>query len=171
LQIAFSADTGEGLYGLFIVNRDSTGLVKIDTKTLYQNDWDPQWSPKGNTLAFVSGDQLRRQKDIYVLDLDGEAINLTNTPQIQESSPTWSPDGQWIAFASSRRVEAETHYGIGLMHADGASRRQLIDDAPMLYYDLAWSPDGQWIAAAKQYYVDEYGHYSCTVVLVRVDIR
>ncbi len=171
-QIAFSADIGEGFYGLFIVNRDGTGLMRIETEASHKDDWDPQWSPKGNALVFVSGDRLQRQGDIYALYLNsGEAINLTNTPQICENSPTWSPDGQWIGFATSQRIEEDTYYGVGLMRADGTSIRQLICDAPFLYYDLAWSPDGEQIAAAKQYYIDEYGHYSCTIVLIRVDVR
>ncbi len=83
---------------LFVVDR--TGATEAKQWTFgNQKDTNPQWSPDGSQLAFVSTREKKPQ--IYVLSLDGgEARPLTEIPN-GATNPHWSPDGKTIAFQVS----------------------------------------------------------------------
>jgi len=90
-------------------------------------------------IAFVS--ERDWNKEIYVMDADGNNLrNLTNNPASDEA-PSWSPDGQGIAFQSDRDGNSEIY----VMDADGNNLRNLTNN-PAGDSSPAWSPDGQRIA-------------------------
>jgi Tol biopolymer transport system component len=57
-----------GLYAIFLINRDGTGLVQVTDSSL--NADHPVWSPDGRRLA-ISARPLSRQKGrgIAIIDL------------------------------------------------------------------------------------------------------
>ena len=99
-------------------------------------DGEPDWSPDGTKIAFVSdrnGDRIQ----IYVMDADGKnPISLTDGPG-NKGDPNWSPDGLKIAYNAGDR---ENH--IAVMDADGNNHEMLEDNA----WGTSWSPDGKQIA-------------------------
>ena len=100
------------------------------------DDMDPDWSPDGTKIAFVS-DRNDPEYQIYVMDADGtNQIRLTDGPR-RKRYPDWSPDGSKIAFA--------VHDGrsrIEVMDADGENRVVFEKEASA----PSWSPDGGQIA-------------------------
>ena len=67
-------------------------------------DANPQWSPDGKQIAFLStrGDKPQ----IYLIPVDGgEAWALTAMPLGVGDGPAWSPDGKYIAFTSTPATE------------------------------------------------------------------
>jgi Tol biopolymer transport system component len=59
----------------------------------------PALSPDGNLVAFAwSGGAEDGPTDIYLKDVEGEALRQLTQTLDSESSPAWSPDGQTIAF-------------------------------------------------------------------------
>ncbi|NIV33540.1 MAG: hypothetical protein GWN58_30060, partial [Anaerolineae bacterium] len=64
-------------------------------------DYSPVWSPGGRHVAFTSW--RNGNKDIYILSLDEAAdeaaLNLTNSPALQEDHPAFSSDGNALAYS------------------------------------------------------------------------
>jgi unsaturated rhamnogalacturonyl hydrolase len=64
-------------------------------------EWQPALSPDGKLVAFVR-QKSEQPGDIFLLDRDSNSVyNLTQTPNIGESTPVFSPDGNSIVFASN----------------------------------------------------------------------
>ena len=83
-------------------------------------------------------------REIYVMDSNGEnLVKITNDPA-DDWNPDWSPDGSQIAFVSKRNNEQGSERSIYIMNADGSNLYQL---NTMPESDLPdWSPDGTAIA-------------------------
>lgn len=104
-------------------------------------DRDPQYSPDGKWIAFVSDRSGREEIFVASAEGGGEARQITNI-DILKSNFRWSPDNREIAYTSSdfklRKFNLETG-----QTTDLASSRYGAITAP------AWSPDGKWIAYGK----------------------
>lgn len=71
-QLAFESDRGSpnGLYAVFIINRDGTGLIQVTDYAL--NASHPVFSPDGHKLVFATGDPAKRVTTIAVVTLPSE---------------------------------------------------------------------------------------------------
>ncbi|HUR56713.1 MAG TPA: hypothetical protein VM029_03330, partial [Opitutaceae bacterium] len=65
-----------------------------------QQSSSPQWSPNGESIAFVRGESGKAQLWILPLAAGGEAFQLTRLEQ-GVAVPRWSPDGTQIAFTAA----------------------------------------------------------------------
>jgi dipeptidyl aminopeptidase/acylaminoacyl peptidase len=71
------------------------------------NDTDPEWSPDGTRIAFVSDrtsgerDWEGRHSDVWVVPAaGGEAVRISDHDEA-DTDPAWSPDGRTLAFFGS----------------------------------------------------------------------
>ena len=103
---------------------------------------NPAWSPNGNQIAFtkLSGPD-NAHFEIYVMDTNGDNLNLLTSRPYSDHSPSWSPEGKQIAFHSTRNKNTDIY----IMDADGQNLRRLTNH-PDVDRDPAWSPDGRQIS-------------------------
>jgi TolB protein len=133
---------------IFVINADGSGLRRLTRNTVA--DWDPDWSPDGQKIAWIRSDGTGT--DIFVMNADGsDQQNLTPMPG-NRGEPRWSPDGQAILFTAvppgqSRSASGWPHRDdVYVMNADGSGQRKLTHTREAGEFGPAWSPDGQQIA-------------------------
>lgn len=102
----------------------------------------PEWSPKGEWIAFGAGFYfMNRNKPARIMMVrpDGSDLHeLTKGPS-NAGFPSWSPDGKRIVY----RVWSESEHGLRIMNLDDGASTTLTtgyDNFP------AWSPNGEVIA-------------------------
>jgi dipeptidyl aminopeptidase/acylaminoacyl peptidase len=111
------------------------------------NDTDPQWSPDGNFIAFVSDRTGRafdesRNTDVFVIDSAGGPIRKISDHEEADNSPRWSPDGKSIAFLG--RVRERDHPKIYVAPAAGGSpSRNVAPDLDLIPSNLTWAEQGR----------------------------
>jgi len=125
----------------------ATGSATQITEGNDWNDSDPQWSPDGTKIAFVSNRTGKeydedRNTDIWVIGSSGGSLTKISDHDESDNQPRWSPDGKSIAFTGEIRerdhpkifLEPSTGGVPSVMAANGLD---LIPGA------LEWSEDGR----------------------------
>jgi len=142
-------DTGRTHLYLFNIAAKKTSPL---TSGLF-NEGDPNWSPDGKTIAFVSNrssDPDRNEnRDIWLIDTTaGSTPRQLTTWQGGDGDPQWSPDGKQIAYVrsmSDATYEMYDQSGICIINANGGEPKIL---APMLDRPISsprWSTDGKMV--------------------------
>ncbi len=64
-------------------------------------DFAPTWAPSGRHIAFVSW--RSGNPDLWLSSLDDArdeaAINISQSPDVEEANPTWHPGGEYLAYS------------------------------------------------------------------------
>lgn len=100
---------------------------------------DPEFSPDGRTIAFVSN--RSGASKIWLVDAAGGEPRLLLRSTQAENSPVWSPDGKSIAFLSSRDRQSD----IWVVGVDGGEPARVTNEKSSKH-GIRWSPDGRQIA-------------------------
>ena len=152
-------------------------------------DSNPQWSPDGKQIAFLSTRGEKQQ--IFVIPVDGgEARAVTSLKQGVGGGQAWSPDGKQIAFtavpieeprdaAKPYRVNRHVYRFNGMEYLDdvvqalyiidaaGGEARRLTDDR-LMTTDPQWSPDGKEILVMTSMYPDTHQTFYPHVTVIDV---
>ncbi len=137
---------------LFVMNSDGTNVQKISPVPQFTGninlenrirDFQGDWSPDGNVIAFSSSRHSMLGQDefeIYLLYLDTQKVEQLTSGPGYSLHPSWSPDGSKIAFMSDR----DNDWEIYIMNSDGSDVQQLTKNQFSDRYP-AWSHDGSRI--------------------------
>jgi Tol biopolymer transport system component len=136
----------EGDYEIFTMNRDGTGLQQLTENAAF--DFDPEWSPDGEKIAFESDRALF--SEIFVMDANGtDQTQVSTNPDFSfDRSATFSPDGDRIAFYSNLSTGVDNPTGdteIFSIKLDGTGLEQLTNNTARDYFP-DYKPDGRKIA-------------------------
>jgi WD40 repeat protein len=144
--------------GLYVMNRDGTGLRRVAEATGEPGDaTDPYtssfaWSPDGSRIAFISPDVMPWPPDrprngrLLVVFVDSLVVRELN--ESAAGSVAWSPDGSTIAFGRSRGASSE----LVLITSGGTGERSFVppDTGRNHVGAITWSPDGSRLAFAEE---------------------
>ncbi|MBG0787239.1 MAG: PD40 domain-containing protein [Anaerolineaceae bacterium] len=150
-QIAFASnrETEFGGQYLYLMNADGSDLRQL---TFYEpNSSNPDWSPDGQLITFTS------EGDIYIIKADGsnpEAIDLTNTPDVEETNSSWSPDGSMLAWL----VGSDGNRQIVIMEMDGGAITTITDSGNV--HNVEWTVDGRLFAHWEN---NQYDCFNCVL--------
>jgi Tol biopolymer transport system component/tRNA A-37 threonylcarbamoyl transferase component Bud32 len=101
---------------------------------------DPDISPDGRYVAYAAG-PLNRTR-VYVRQLGGRAIPVTNDSTTIQRRPQWSPDGTQLLFSQANDLVVAPALGGNPRIVVRRVRRA--GEPPIV--SAAWSPDGQRVA-------------------------
>ena len=94
----------------------------------------PQWSPRGDLIAFTARDE-RRVFDLFAVAIDGGRIQrLTQDQGRTNEEPSWAPNGRMVAFTSDRGGVPQ------LVVADPGGERQTVISSGAELMTPAWGP-------------------------------
>jgi dipeptidyl aminopeptidase/acylaminoacyl peptidase len=93
---------------LWVVNVAS-GESKQITDGQDWNDTDPQWSPDGSRIAFVSDRTGKayddsHNTDVWLIAPTGGALVKISDHAFEDENPRWSPDGKQIVFTGQTAI-------------------------------------------------------------------
>lgn len=129
---------------IYAVRPDGSGQQQLTHNTVL--DGDPDWSPDGRQIVFVSAVDSEpgapaRRRDVYLMIADGSGAHrlFQAAGGAGAAHPRWSPDGSQISFDSfDPAVGGFQPY---VMNSDG-SNVKLVRAMPGENFGLEWSPDG-----------------------------
>ena len=171
--IAYETWEGYGTNGqsdIWTMNADGTNPTNVTPGTADSNEYDPEVSPDGSRIAFISNRMTPTNQDasyeIFTMAIDGsgvQQVTVVESPYgsgIASYEPTWSPDGSKIAFTGFRQYGTAEIYTI---NADGSGSETRLTDPSDFQgkWEPDWSPDGSKILFTKAW--DEWAQDLFTI--------
>ncbi len=157
-EIIFSSNFNDDVMQLWLLNLDS--LDKVQLTQLSDGACQPDWSPNGEKVVFISPCISKRDDyegaRLFILDtaLNNEikALEIPIDPA-GDFDPVWSPDGTKIAFSSYRPgnhpTTKERMIHIYVFDLQNKSIEE-ITDTRWRDRHPSWSSDGNRIAFSKK---------------------
>ncbi len=132
---------------------DNATLTTLDVKAAGAEIIRPEWSPTGETIAYIASDESGRNRALRVLNIkDGNVQDVvTPTSGRYVADFTWMPDGVSLLFTEGGELGgAVTGIDLWRINANGEQRQLLVSAgtvAPVAQItNMRPSPDGRSVA-------------------------
>jgi TolB protein len=133
----------------------------INAHKIYNDAWDPTWSPDGKRILFATN--VNNKSQLAVVNLDGSGFQvLTDLPDLRGRSD-WSADGSHIITYSGKPWGRE----LFIMNADGSDLKQLSPSGGNSQ-GPSFSPDGKWVVFTA-YFDHHHDAQGCEIYIIRID--
>ena len=116
-RIAFVSNRG-GSPQVYVMNADGSGVRRLTFQGNYNQT--PDWSPRGDLIAFTARDE-RNAFDLFTVNVDNGKVTRLTQDQANNEEPSFSPNGRLILFTSTRTGTPQ----LFVMTADGNNQVQL----------------------------------------------
>jgi Tol biopolymer transport system component len=132
---------GEFPCAIYKVNPDGSGLTQITPVRIELQDFEPVYSPDGNTIAFASFGRDGIISAVHLMNADGTNIRRVSEAELEGYATDWSPDGRELVF-TTKCCNPELA-DLVVMKGDGQHPRQLTqDNGTTAAGRSSWSPQG-----------------------------
>jgi Tol biopolymer transport system component len=104
---------GIGQTAVFVVNIDGSGLRRLTPWNMHAGD--PDWSPKGDLIAFSTRPLLNftsGRSELYTIRPDGSgmrALTSHGADGPRATQPQWTPDGEAILYTRANQSLTTRH--------------------------------------------------------------
>ena len=129
-KITYISSGKEGSSQIFVASADGTNQKQL-TSTISPRIWpgwppdgngDPQWTPDGKKIVYVSYEN--EKSEIFIMNADGSKKTQLTKAELMDEHPEVTPDGKHILFVS-RITGNMTDGGICIMSLNGENLRVL----------------------------------------------
>ena len=127
-----------GQIGLFIA--DAEGGSERPLVGLGEIDYDPVWSPDGQSIVFTS--DRNGSADLYRVKPDGSGLERLTDSTAYDDQAAFSPDGKQLVFVTTRNGGTADLWTLDLQ----TKKAKALTSGAGGDFRPAWSPDGTWIA-------------------------
>ncbi|HEU5451802.1 MAG TPA: S9 family peptidase [Terriglobales bacterium] len=132
-EIAFSTNL-TGRTNVWKVN--AAGGWPIQLSQSDDRELGATWSPDGKWIVYQSDRGGAETYDLFAIPAaGGEAVNLTNTPQLSETGPVWSRDGKQLLI--TLKPKTSPVFDAGVFDLGTHQARNLTHESAQ---DQAWTP-------------------------------
>lgn len=131
-RIAYLSFGEGGSSQIFVANADGSNQKQMTTTTSPRlwpgwppdGNEDPQWTPDGKKIVYVSWEN--EKPEIFIMNADGSRQTRLTKAEYRDEYPEVTPDGNYILFASRRSNMMEG--GICVMKLDGSNQKVISKD-------------------------------------------
>ena len=148
--LVFGSQRAGGENGLlYVMNVDGSGVRPLTAANEGQeiNDEYPDWSPDGRRVVFqrvIRPAEGGAESDLWLVDIEsGRETQLTDTPDVWDSTPSFTANGTSVLFENSSSGDFELYQ----LRLDDMQVSQLTESEGT-EIEAKQSPDGERIAFA-----------------------
>jgi Tol biopolymer transport system component len=129
-------------YELYAALPDGSKEIRLTSNDV--DDLEPDWSPDGRRIVFVTARDTVNGRpvgrgDLWVMAPDGSGQRRLFADTVSSQQPRWSPDGRRIVF--TRHYATAPNFRLAMVNADGSGVLTLLADVNDQRWP-DWSPDG-----------------------------
>ncbi|MCI0465090.1 MAG: S41 family peptidase [Gemmataceae bacterium] len=129
---------------LFTIATDKGDIRRL-TRTPSVREVQPQWSPDGKGIAFVS--DKTGKEEVWLCDERGDKMKQISTGDSQKGQLRWSPSSKSLLYTATDNKLYRYDLDTGKMSVVVTSEVAAFGESSV--GNPQWSPDGKWISYSK----------------------